>query len=146
MAFSFYKIKINRSDKLFSDLVREKAGWRCEYCDKLCRINGVWRYSLQASHYWTRNHWNTRYDFRNVRALCANCHDRMGEYRRDENGEYDLWVKELLGEVGYKKLKIDANTRSQFGSDEFIWRKYVKILIQEWKDEQAAKLATSEQN
>lgn len=123
----FYGIKPNRADVLFSNYIREKAGWRCQKCHKLCKIGDQWVASLQASHYWVRNHWNVRYDERNVHALCATCHDRMGEYKRSENGEYDLWIKELLGEDGYKKLKIDANTTSN--RDPKLWLLYVKQLI-----------------
>lgn len=126
----YYKIKRNRADQLFSDHIRKKAGWRCEKCGKLCRINGIWIASLQASHYWVRNHWNTRYDERNVVALCATCHDRMGEYKRDENGEYDLWMKERLGDKGYKQLKLDANTTAH--RDPKLWLLYVKQIIKEY--------------
>lgn len=128
----YYPVEINRADKLFSDHIRKKAGYRCQKCGKLCRIKGVWIASLQASHYWTRNHWNVRYDERNVIPLCDPCHRRMGEYKRNEDGEYDLWMKERLGEDGYKRLKIDANTTAR--RDEKIWLLYVKQLIKEHGD------------
>lgn len=53
----------------------------------------------------------------------------MGEYRRDENGEYDIWMKERLGEEGYKKLKLDANTTAR--QDPKLWLLYVKQIIKE---------------
>lgn len=130
---TWHAIKRNRADILFSDYIREKAGWRCEKCKKLCRIDGTWIASLQASHYWVRNHWNTRYDERNVHSLCGGCHKRMGEYRRDENGEYDSWMKELLGETGYKKLKLDANTTAH--RDPKMWLLYVKQVIKQGSDQ-----------
>jgi 5-methylcytosine-specific restriction endonuclease McrA len=106
----YYKIKIRPADKLFSNYIRQKAGWSCQKCGKLCRINGEWIAKLEASHYWTRSHESTRFDVLNVYSLCFNCHKRMGERKNSEDGEYDLWVKELLGEKEYKKLKIRANT------------------------------------
>lgn len=125
----FYPIKRNRADVLFSDYIRKKASWRCEKCKKVCKVEGVWIASLQASHYHVRNHWNTRYDERNVIALCATCHDRMGEYKNAEDGEYDLFMKERLGERGYKQLKIDANTTAHRDKD--LWLRYVKQIINE---------------
>lgn len=125
----YYKIKINWADKLFSNYIREKAGWACEKCGKVCRVNGEWIAKLEASHYHIRDHYATRYDEENVYALCFNCHHRMGEYKNSEDGEYDLWVKEKLGEKEYKKLKIRANTTSH--RDTKLWLMYVKELIKQ---------------
>lgn len=124
-----YQIKRNRADIIFSNYIREKAAWKCQRCGKICKVDGVSVASLQASHYWVRNHWNVRYDERNVTPLCATCHDRMGEYQRDENGEYDLWMKDRLGEEVYKQLKLDANTTAH--RDAKLWLLYVKELIKE---------------
>lgn len=126
---SRYKIRINTADRKFSNHIREKAKWTCEYCNKVCRdwsgTTIFWK--LEASHYWVRNHWNVRYDERNVHAFCFTCHYKLGEYRNDENGEYDLWMKKKLGKRGYNKLKIDANTTAH--RNEKLWLLYVKSLV-----------------
>jgi hypothetical protein len=126
---SRYPIKRNKADILFSDYIRKKAKWRCEYCKRVCRdwsgTTVFWR--LEASHYFVRSHWSVRYDERNVHALCSLCHEKLGEYRNDESGPYDLWMKKLLGEKGYQKLKIDANTTAR--RDPKLWLLYVKQLI-----------------
>lgn len=127
---SYWKVKRNRADALFSDYIREKAGWKCEKCGKVCRVDGVWIAKLEASHYFTRSHWNTRYDEENVYALCFNCHKRMGERKNEENGEYDLWVKEKLGDK-YKQLKLRAYMTAR--RDEKLWLLYVKQLIKSKK-------------
>ncbi len=107
---SFYKIKIDRADKLFSDYIREKRNWTCEKCGKKCKYGDNWVAKLEASHYWSRSHEGTRFDEDNVRVLCNPCHQRMGGHKKSEDGEYDLWMKDLLGEGGYELLRVQANT------------------------------------
>lgn len=121
------KIKRSKADILFSDFIRGKAKWRCEYCHKLCRIENEWIARLEASHYFGRAHRATRFDLENVYALCGSCHKRMGGYKKSEDGEYDLWVKEKLGDYLYKKLKIRAN--AYYKKDEKMELLYVKGLI-----------------
>ena len=106
----WHNIKRRKTDILFSNYIREKAGWRCEKCGKLCKIKGEWIAQLEASHYFSRKRESTRFDPENVYALCTPCHKRMGSHTLKEDGEYDLWVKEKLGERGYKLLKLRANT------------------------------------
>jgi hypothetical protein len=120
------QIKRNPNDILFSNYIREKAKWRCEKCGKVCKIGKERIAQLEASHYVGRGKWSVRYDIENVYALCSNCHKRMGGYTRDENGEYDLWVKEKLGEKGYRNLIIRANTPNPQMKDKIL----VKMLIQ----------------
>jgi 5-methylcytosine-specific restriction endonuclease McrA len=122
-------ITIRPSDKLFSNYIREKAGWKCQRCGKLCKVNDEWIGKLEASHYFSRGHENTRFDEQNVWALCAGCHKRMGGYIPSEGGEYDLWVKEKLGDWNYKRLKIRANTYRK--KDEKLALIYVKQLIKQ---------------
>lgn len=128
---SYFKVKINPADKLFSELIRKKARWTCQYCGRVCRdwsgTTIFWK--LEASHYFVRNHWSVRYDERNVNALCFSCHKKLGEYRNDEQGEYDLFMKKKLGIEGYKKLKLDANTTAS--KDAKLWLLYVKQLLKE---------------
>ncbi len=121
------QIRIKPADRLFSLYIREKAGWKCKRCGKLCKVNGEWIAKLENSHYFGRAHGNTRYDEKNCYALCGSCHKRMGGYKRSEDGEYDLWVKELLGEKEYKNLKIRAN--SYHKKDEKLDLLFVKSLI-----------------
>lgn len=132
---SRYPIKLNRADTLFSNYIRAKARWKCEYCGRVCRdwsgTTIFWK--LEASHYWVRGNWSVRYDERNVHALCFSCHAKLGEYRNDETGDYDVWMKKLLGKRGYDKLKIDAHTTAHRDKD--LWLRYVQQLIKENQNE-----------
>ena len=98
------KIKIRQADRLFSKYLRDLRHNTCEVCGR----SGT--YKMEASHYFGRGHENTRFDEQNVRCLCFLCHQRMGGYMRSEQGEYDLFMKKILGERDYKKLKIRAFT------------------------------------
>lgn len=123
------QIKIKPADRLFSTYIREKANWKCRKCGKVCRVNGEWIGRLEASHYFSRGHGNTKFDEQNVYSLCGGCHKRMGGYKPSEDGEYDLWVKEMLGEKEYTKLKIRA--KSYHKKDDKLDLLFVKELIKQ---------------
>jgi len=128
------KITIRPTDRLMSILVRRKANGRCEKCERLCEIyepdgtvTRLWK--LEASHYIGRANEATRFDYRNLVALCFLCHQQLGGYTINENGEYDLWMKERLGEKEYKMLKVAAFATDKKRDDvlDMMW------LIQECK-------------
>jgi 5-methylcytosine-specific restriction endonuclease McrA len=101
---SWSTIKRDKADAVFSNYIRIKAGWICEKCGKLCTPS-----TMDASHYYGRGKESVRFDDENVRALCKGCHKRMGGHTKQEVGEYDLWMKELLGEKRYNALRLRAN-------------------------------------
>lgn len=101
--------KLDKTDVIFSRYIREKAKWRCEYCRALCKRDAEILRPLDAAHYFSRNHENVRFDEENVHAFCRPCHQKIGGRTRNENGLYDLWIKELLGEVGFYRLVLRAN-------------------------------------
>lgn len=102
-------IKVRSTDKEYSKYIRKKSGGKCERCGKVCEIDGERLYQLDCSHYYGRRNESVRFDDDNCHALCNPCHKRMGGHTREENGEYDIWLKEKLGETRYKMLKIRAN-------------------------------------
>lgn len=105
---SWSKITISSADKIFSNYIRQRAKYKCQYCYKLCKYENDWLFRLECSHYFSRKHRATRFDPLNAFSLCSSCHKRMGGYKPSEDGEYDIWVKDKLGDVEYKKLKIRA--------------------------------------
>lgn len=129
MASGWNKVTIRTTDKLFSLYVRQKAEWKCEVCHKLCKVNGEWVAQLDASHYFGRRAESTRFDTDNVHALCSACHRRMGGHTRDEKGEYDVWIKNKLGEQRYKMLRVRHNTTQK--RDDKMTTLYIKQLLSE---------------
>lgn len=124
---SYFKIKRRPADTLFSNYIRQRAKWTCEYCGKVCRIGGEWIYKLEASHYYGRAKESVRFDPDNVHSLCFNCHKRMGGHTRDEKGEYDVWMKKLLGQKKYDLLAFRANGVGK--KDDKMTILYIKELI-----------------
>ena len=121
------EIKRRRSDILFSTYIRQKANWRCEFCNRLCRTSdGEILFKLEASHYFSRKNESVRFDPYNVHALCFLCHQRMGGHG---NKEYDTWMEEKLGTNDYNKLLLRAHTYKK--RDDFLDVEYVKKLLEE---------------
>lgn len=127
---TWHKIKRRPADIEYSRYIRAKAGGRCEKCGKVCEINGERIGQLEASHYFSRRHEGVRFDDRNVHALCAKCHKRMGGYTNKEDGEYDLWIMELLGEKQYKLLKLNAHIPHK--KDDSLIRMWIKQEIKKY--------------
>lgn len=128
---SHHDIRINSADRLFSKYIRALHNWTCEACGKVCRdeTGTTIYFQLEASHYHSRRYWGTRYDPHNVRALCYLCHKRMGGHTREENGEYDLFMKKILGPPEYRNLGIRAESYCE--KDQKLAVLYVKALIAE---------------
>lgn len=131
---SWTTIKRTPNDIAFSNLIREMAGYRCEKCNKLCRVEGIWIHQLDASHYIGRAKKSVRFDIQNVYSLCNPCHSRMGDYKREEDGEYDLFVKDILGEKQYRALVLRANLPNPTMNDKVLVKMYIKQLRKEYEE------------
>jgi hypothetical protein len=53
----------------------------------------------------------------------------MGGHTREDKGEYDLWLKEKLGETRYKMLKLRANSTGK--RDDKLQMMIIKQLIKD---------------
>lgn len=135
---SYHDIKLRPNDTKFSNYIREKAGWKCQKCGKSCKVGGEWIAKLEASHYIGRRKETTRFDPDNVYSLCFTCHKRMGGYTRNEDGEYDLWVKKLLGPKKYRALVIRANLPGKW--DDKLTKMYIEKLTEELRYERAKRV------
>lgn len=63
-----FRLKRSLADKLFSEIVRTRANWRCERCFRQFEPPTPY---LQTSHFYGRKGLATRFDFDNVSALCG---------------------------------------------------------------------------
>lgn len=95
------KIRIDKLDKMVSQIVRTRAKNQCQRCGRYKEYA-----QLQTAHCWGRRKKSVRYDLENCFALCWPCH-------RDIDGEIPGAKEELfiryLGREGYKKLGQRAN-------------------------------------
>ena len=97
-------MKIDQADKVFSQYIRTRADWRCEYCGTDYTDNTV---GLHNSHYWSRGKESTRFDPDNCMALCYYHHLKLGH--GDERDEYKRIMIEKLGEKRFKQLDYRAH-------------------------------------
>ncbi len=121
------RIKIRPADTLFSNFVRERAGWRCEYCFKDYSDNPK---GLHCSHYWGRGRENTRFDSENCVALCFYHHNKLGH--GDDRDFYTEFMVKRLGQKGFNNLKVRAFQYCK--KDDKLALMYIKQLQDELDD------------
>lgn len=98
------KIKLDPADKVFSDFIRTRDGWKCQRCGTPYTPPTK---ALQCSHYFGRGAENTRFDPENCDALCTYCHSYWGS--TDKEGYRNFKIKQL-GQAGFDRLMIRSNT------------------------------------
>lgn len=84
-------LKRDKFDKLFSELVRERSNYACDYCGRSFRHNTA---LLHCSHFQGRRSKSTRYHPYNASSHCCSCHRKLGE----QPGEHTLWKQAEVGE------------------------------------------------
>jgi len=91
------KIKVDPLDVLFSQVVRARANYTCEYCGQSGK-------KMECSHFHSRRKRSVRYDLGNCACLCFSCHTYLGgnPYVHTE------WFKKRLGSVKFEQLNIRA--------------------------------------
>jgi len=126
---NWHRVKIRRSDKLFSLFIRTRDGWKCKKCkrwfpkpeDNEGRTPG----NLHCSHFFSRRAESTRFYPDNCDAFCAGCHK---DFDSDRAG-YEEWKKEQLGERDFKLLLVQHNSYKQ--RDDKLDAMYAKKLLDE---------------
>lgn len=114
-------VKRDKYDTVFSDLVRERANFTCEYC----RIN--YRHIpgyLHCSHVFGRRNQSVRLHPDNAFAHCLKCH----EYLEENPVEFAEWAKDQLGRQQYDRLRLLSNKPTKFKpwEKELIHQHYLK--------------------
>ncbi len=84
-----FKLKRSKADALFSDYVRERAKWSCEYCK--AQFDPPTK-SLHCSHFYGRGAKSVRFDPENAAALCFSCHQYLGSHPSEH---YKFFMKRL---------------------------------------------------
>jgi len=115
------KIRIDALDLMFSRYIRLKAG-KCEYCGRYGR--------LECSHFIGRRKRATRWDERNVAALCHGCHQHLGE----NPAEHTEFFEKRLGSDELERMIIRANTPTKVDKEAIKEELKEKIKYLEDKD------------
>lgn len=71
---------MHRLDKVFSQLVRAKAGKICQHCQE--------ELATECSHFLSRRHRGSRWHLRNASAACHWCHLEIGKSRKYRESEH----------------------------------------------------------
>lgn len=119
---SWHNIKVCPADIVFSKLIRLRDR-QCLMCGRKGTGDGTG--GLQASHFYSRRKWNTRFDPENVDSLCIGCHRKTHQKKDD----YEDWKYRQLGEDGFNQLTLRAWNRSPLGSS--YWKKLSKKQAEE---------------
>jgi len=98
------KARIDGMDRLFSQWVRARAGWRCECCG---RMKG----RIECAHIYGRRNRQTRWDDANAISLCNPCH----RYFTDNPVKWADWIRGHLGSdhveaVGQRAMSTEKLT------------------------------------
>ena len=101
------KIKLRKSDKLFTQIQRFRFNYTCQKCGRKYSEHQP-LYNLGVSHYYGRSRENTRFDDDNVTLLCnLPCHRK---WEGEERGDYTEYMISRLGQKGFDQLTKRANT------------------------------------
>lgn len=97
-----FRIKRSKADALFSNYIRELAGWKCERCKKEFEKPNQ---GLHCSHYHSRAKKSVRFDPQNAASLCFACHQFFGGNPYD----HTEFFKRKIGEDNFNKLAVRAS-------------------------------------
>jgi len=112
---------IKKLDKIVSDRVRERDKWTCQRCKKAYTPPTN---ALHCSHYYSRRYLGTRWELKNLIALCYGCH-RL--YESDKQGEYSKVMLTRLGSNAMLLLEAQAYTVTKYSTQE------LNLLYNEFK-------------
>lgn len=103
----FNKIKIRQSDRLWTQYMKLKYKNLCAICG---RIHPQGSKGLGVSHFFNRRKESVRYNEDNCILACnIPCHAEW-EHEKKEGRAYYSFMLNKLGENGFNRLKILANT------------------------------------
>jgi hypothetical protein len=123
--------KITPADREMSLVVRELAGWKCQYRFK-CSGNINFKETgntggLTNSHFHKRSQRTVRYDERNCDAACRPCHAYVEDTAEGQRA-LKAWKRKQLGGKVYRDLEICANVTRNFKADDKMELLFVRGL------------------
>ena len=90
-------------DKIWSLLVKHRAGWRCEYCGSREKV-------LNSHHIYSRSNRSTRWDLENGVCLCVGHHTFSTKFSAHKTPtEFTEWLYSVKGESFMNNLRVNAH-------------------------------------
>ena len=129
------KIRLRKTDKLFTKILRIKQDFTCQRCKMKYVFEGVRVRSLGnlgVSHYFSRRKESTRFDEENCDLLCnIPCHQLWGH--GEERAEYTKFMIKKLGQKGLDLLELRAHTYTKRDDikAELILKEELKEMLKE---------------
>lgn len=109
-------------DDAWAELVKLRAGMRCEYCGKQTTLN--------SHHIFSRSKKSTRWDPMNGVSLCVAHHVFSSRFSAHKTSvEFFLWLEETKGRDYVDRLRIKANSVSKLHTFE------KELLLQELRND-----------
>ena len=96
------KTRRDKTDVLFSNLIRRRAKWTCQVCGRYFPEGA--RQGLHCSHHFSRRKKSVRFSPINASAACFHCHQTLGE----NPVLFHEWIAGHLGPEKFAALKIQA--------------------------------------
>ncbi|MCP4990739.1 MAG: hypothetical protein GY928_33270 [Colwellia sp.] len=114
-------------DKAWAELVKLRAGNKCEYCGK--------RSYLNSHHIYSRSKKSTRWDTMNGICLCVGHHTFSSTFSAHKTPlEFTDWLKDYMGGEKLMLLRIKANQTSKLHPfEKKILLEELNKEIKEWK-------------
>jgi len=112
----------NNLDKLWSEAVKVKAKYKCEFCGKVKGLN--------SHHIFSRSNMCVRFDIENGVCLCVSHHVFGNMSAHKSPLEFAEWLKGKRGKKWYNNLRKRASEICKFTKkdEEEIKRKLEKLL------------------
>lgn len=128
---------IKKLDEVTSLIIRIKADWTCVKCKRkytpvISRYTHLPAQNLMTtSHYWGRGESGTRWDEKNLDAMCIFCHQKIENHKHDETEgfNYETYMKQKLGLDAYDLLEYQYRTGTKYSSFE------LQVLLSEKQKE-----------
>lgn len=124
---SFFKVKIDKADRIFGYFIKERDNWRCVRCHAVYDRGSQ---AFNCSHYFGRAHENTRFDPKNCDGLCVGCHNI---WESDEYGEYEKFKIKQLGQKGFELLMFSStlSVKKERENQYVLAKQMLKNLLEE---------------
>lgn len=100
----------NRLDEVWSKLVKAKAGYVCEYCEKPNTLN--------SHHLYSRAKKSVRWDTDNGICLCVAHHVGNSFSAHKTSLEFTEWVNDYKGKKFMERLKIKSHNTGKYSRSE----------------------------
>ena len=100
-------LKRTKWDKVFSDYIRERDGWKCQRCSRQYNKHSPSsKMGIHCSHFVGRANYKTRFEPANAMAICYGCHRYLGSNPIEHE---KLWKRKFPLKERKKILELKNN-------------------------------------